>query len=170
MIEINKIQQIKILASSKLLELHKTIENILLLSTKNREKRKDDIKIKLEELKKIMNVCKKDCEVILNETEDSKLHLENIYVKELNIRNDHIKKAQENINKIENDIDELTIKKNELYKEYQIICKEINMKNKELSEQMSILSLYKKELNDTEHNYLNKLSNTNKSKHMNQER
>ncbi|CXI72421.1 conserved Plasmodium protein, unknown function [Plasmodium berghei] len=169
-IEINKIQQIKILASSKLLELHKTIENILLLSTKNREKRKDDIKIKLEELKKIMNVCKKDCEVILSETEDSKLHLENIYVKELNIRNDHIKKAQENINKIENDIDELTIKKNELYKEYQIICKEINMKNKELSEQMSILSLYKKELNDTEHNYLNKLSNTNKSKHMNQER
>ncbi|SCN61686.1 conserved Plasmodium protein, unknown function [Plasmodium chabaudi chabaudi] len=170
MIEINKIQQIKILASSKLLELHKTIENILLLSTKNREKRKDDIKIKLEELKKIMNVCKKDCEVILNETEDSKLHLENIYVKELNVRNDHIKKTQESINKIENDIDELTIKKNELYKEYQIICKEINMKNKELSEQMSILSLYKKELNETEHNYLNKLSNTNKSKHMNQER
>ncbi|KEG03329.1 conserved Plasmodium protein, unknown function [Plasmodium vinckei vinckei] len=170
MIEINKIQQIKILASSKLLELHKTIENILLLSTKNREKRKDDIKIKLEELKKIMNVCKKDCEVILNETEDSKLHLENIYVKELNVRNDHIKKTQESINKIENDIDELTIKKNEIYKEYQIICKEINMKNKELSEQMSILSLYKKELNDTEHNYLNKLSNTNKSKHMNQER
>ncbi|SBS91840.1 conserved Plasmodium protein, unknown function, partial [Plasmodium ovale curtisi] len=100
----------------------------------------------------------------------SKLHLENIYVKELNVRNDHIKKTQESINKIENDIDELTIKKNELYKEYQIICKEINMKNKELSEQMSILSLYKKELNDTEHNYLNKLSNTNKSKHMNQER
>ncbi|SCP04012.1 conserved Plasmodium protein, unknown function [Plasmodium ovale] len=170
LIEYNRMQQIKILASTKLLELHKTVSIILLLSAKNREKRKNEIKIKLEELKKIMDVCKKDCEVTLNDAEDSKTHLENVYVKELDVKTSNINKTQERINQMKVCIDELVKKKNELYNEYQSICREINIKNKELSGAMSALSLCKKELNETEGNYLNKLSNTSKAKHMHQER
>ncbi|SBT34381.1 hypothetical protein, conserved [Plasmodium ovale wallikeri] len=170
LIEYNRMQQIKILASTKLLELHKTVRIILLLSAKNREKRKNEIKIKLEELKKIMDVCKKDCEVTLNDTEDSKTHLENVYVKELDVKTSNINNTQERINQMKVCIDELVKRKNELYNEYQSICREISIKNKELSGAMSALSLCKKELNETEGNYLNKLSNTSKAKHMHQER
>ncbi|SBT79094.1 conserved Plasmodium protein, unknown function [Plasmodium malariae] len=169
-IENNKIQQIKILASSKLIELHKAVQRILLLATKNREKRKIEIKIKLEELKKIIEVCKKDCDITLNDAKDSKTHIENVYVKEVDVRTSDINKTQELINQVKNSLDQLIIKKNELYNEYQLICKEINKKNKELSKVLSTLSLYKKELNEAENNYLNKLSNTSKTKHMHQER
>ncbi|CRG99579.1 conserved Plasmodium protein, unknown function [Plasmodium relictum] len=169
-IESNKMQQIKILASLKLIELHKTVQKILLLATRNREERKVEIKVKLEELKKIMDVCKKDCEITLNDAEGSKSHLENVYVKELNLLTNNINKKQEEINQMKSSIDKLIKRKNELYNEYELICKEINIKNKELSKVISTLSSYKKDLNETEDNYLNKLSNTSKAKHMHQER
>ncbi|CRG94085.1 conserved Plasmodium protein, unknown function [Plasmodium gallinaceum] len=169
-IESNKMQQIKILASSKLIELHKTVQKILLLATKNREERKVEIKVKLEELKKIMDVCKKDCEITLSDAEGSKTHLENIYVKELDLLKSNINKKQEEVNKMKISIDKLIKRKNELYNEYELVCKEINLKNKELSKVISTLSLYKKDLNETEDNYLNKLSSTSKEKHMHQER
>ncbi|KNG78181.1 hypothetical protein PFMG_04228 [Plasmodium falciparum IGH-CR14] len=89
-IESNKIHQIKILASYKLIDLHKSVEKILLYATENRIKRKEEIKIKLEELKKIMQVCMKDCDITLHDTEDSKVHIENVYVKELDIHTNNI--------------------------------------------------------------------------------
>ncbi|GAW80451.1 hypothetical protein, conserved [Plasmodium gonderi] len=169
-IESNKMQQIKILASSKLIELHKTLQRVLILATENRENKKIEIKTKLKELKKIMDVCKKDCEITLNDTEDSKTHLENAYVKELDVKTNSISKTQEQINQMKSNIDELLKKKKELFNQYQLICNEINLRNKELSTVLSTLTNYKKDLNEAEMNYLNKLSNTNKAKHMHQER
>ncbi|VWU52021.1 conserved protein, unknown function [Hepatocystis sp. ex Piliocolobus tephrosceles] len=170
LIESNRMQQIKIFASSRLLELHRTVESILLLSKNNREKRKNEIKTKLEELKKIMDVCKKDCEITLTDAEDSKNHLETVYVKETNVRTNNIIKTQEQINVIKKSIEQLVKKKNDLFNEYQAICNQISVKNKELSNVITTLSLYKKEFNEAEGNYLNKLSNTSKAKHMHQER
>ncbi|SOV79617.1 conserved Plasmodium protein, unknown function [Plasmodium reichenowi] len=169
-IESNKIHQIKILASYKLIDLHKSVEKILLYATENRIKRKEEIKIKLEELKKIMQVCLKDCDITLHDTEDSKVHIENVYVKELDIHTNNIQNTQDQITHIKCSIDELTRKKNELYNEYQQICKEIHLKNQELSNIISNLSTHKKQLTQAEYNYLNKLSDTSKAKHMHQER
>ncbi|CAA9987658.1 conserved Plasmodium protein, unknown function [Plasmodium knowlesi strain H] len=169
-IESNRMQQIKILASGKLIELHKMLQRILQVATQNRKKRKVEIKIKLEELKKIMEVCKKDCEITLHDTEDSKVHIENVYVKELDHRTNSINQTQEQVDQMKRDIEELLKKKKNIFNEYQIICNEINTKNKQLSAVMSSLTNYKKELNQTEMEYLNKLSNTNKAKHMHQER
>ncbi|GAB65960.1 hypothetical protein PCYB_081210 [Plasmodium cynomolgi strain B] len=169
-IESNKMQQIKILASAKLIELHKMLQRILQVATENRQKRKIEIKIKLEELKKIMEVCKKDCEITLNDTEDSKVHIENVYVKELDLRTNSINQTQEQVDQIKKHIEELLKKKSNLFNEYQIVCNEINIMNKQLSSVLSNLTNYKKELNQAEVEYLNKLSNTNKAKHMHQER
>ncbi|KJP87773.1 hypothetical protein AK88_02529 [Plasmodium fragile] len=169
-IESNKMQQIKILASAKLIELHKMLQRILQLATENRQQRKVEIKIKLEELKKIMEVCKKDCEITLHDTEDSKVHIENVYVKELDLKTNSINQAQQQVDQMKKDIEELLIKKKNIFNEYQLICNEINTMNKQLSEALSNLTNYKKELNQTEVEYLNKLSNTNKAKHMHQER
>ncbi|EUD67543.1 hypothetical protein C922_02249 [Plasmodium inui San Antonio 1] len=169
-IESNKMQQIKILASAKLIELHKMLQRILQVATENRQKRKVEIKIKLEELKKIMEVCKKDCEITLHDTEDSKVHLENVYVKELDLRTNSINQTQEKVDQMKRDIEELLKKKKNLFNEYQLICNEINIMNKKLSTILSSLTNYKKELNQAEVEYLNKLSNTNKAKHMHQER
>ncbi|ETW56765.1 hypothetical protein PFUGPA_01231 [Plasmodium falciparum Palo Alto/Uganda] len=169
-IESNKIHQIKILASYKLIDLHKSVEKILLYATENRIKRKEEIKIKLEELKKIMQVCMKDCDITLHDTEDSKVHIENVYVKELDIHTNNIQNTQDQITQMKCSIDELTRKKNELYNEYQQICKEIHLKNQELSNIISNLSTHKKQLTQAEYNYLNKLSDTSKAKHMHQER
>ncbi|VUZ95151.1 conserved Plasmodium protein, unknown function [Plasmodium vivax] len=169
-IESNKMQQIKILASAKLIELHKMLQRILQVATENRQKRKVEIKVKLEELKKIMEVCKKDCEITLHDTEDSKVHIENVYVKELDLRTSSINQTQEQVNQMKRTIEELLKKKRDLYNEYNLICNEINIMNKQLSTVLSTLTAYKKELNQAEVEYLNKLSNTNKAKHMHQER
>ncbi|SOV77014.1 conserved Plasmodium protein, unknown function [Plasmodium sp. gorilla clade G3] len=169
-IESNKIHQIKILASYKLIDLHKTVEKILLYATENRIKRKEEIKIKLEELKKIMEVCIKDCDITLHDTEDSKVHIENVYVKELDIHTNNIQNTQDQITQLKCSIDQLIQKKNELYNEYQQICQDIHLKNQELSNIISNLSTHKKHLTQAEYNYLNKLSDTSKAKHMHQER
>ncbi|ANQ07772.1 Uncharacterized protein PCOAH_00023230 [Plasmodium coatneyi] len=169
-IESNKMQQIKILASAKLIELHKMLQRILQVATENRQKRKVEIKVKLEELKKIMEVCKKDCEITLHDTEDSKVHIENVYIKEVDLRTNNINETQQQVDQMKNEIEELLKKKKEIFNEYQLICNEINTKNKQLSAVLSNLTNYKKELNQAEVEYLNKLSNTNKAKHMHQER
>lgn len=170
MIEQAKVQQIKILASSKLIELHKMVFKIFLKTAENREKRKEEIKIRLQELKKIMEVCKKDCDITINDTEGNKTHLENLYIKQFEGIHQNISTKQNEIYNIQKEILQLEKRKRELFTEYELVCKEINAKNKELSKITSVLSTHKRELYDAEDSYRNRLSNTSKAKHIHLER